>query len=99
MTDSMQEKIQQIELETVRAVTEMKVDIRNLTNEVKDLNKTIVRMSENYVTKDEFANYKAETELKLIEAKKAGLVRTITTGVLTAVIVAILTYEISKAFK
>lgn len=99
MPDSMQEKIQQIELDTVKAVTEMKVDIRNLTAEVKDLNKTIVRMSENYVTKEEFAVYRADTDENIRDIKRSGILKAITTGVITAVIVAIVTYEVTKAFK
>jgi hypothetical protein len=44
-----EDKIQKIELETVKAITELKSDVKNLTETIKDLRMTIQTMADNYV--------------------------------------------------
>lgn len=99
MAKTIQDKIQQLELDTVRAVTEMKVDIRNLTDEVKKLNETIVRMNENYVTKSQYVEDKAEFDDKIEQIKKKSFQDKILTAVVTTVIVGIVMYEVGRFFK
>ncbi len=97
--NKVQDKIQQLELDTVKAVTEMKVDIRNLTFEVKRLNDTIARMTDNYVTKEKHDEDLSELEGKINDLKRAGIRDKIITGAITAVIVGIVMYEVDKFFK
>lgn len=97
--NKVQEKIQQLELDTVKAVTEMKVDIRNLTFEVKRLNDTIARMTDNYVTKEKHNEDLIELQVKIDYIKRAGIRDKIVTGVITAVIVGIVMYEVGKFFE
>jgi hypothetical protein len=96
MTASTEEKIQKLELETVKAVTEMRADIKNLTYEVKKLNETIVKMSENYVTKEEHAEDILSLKGELRDAKRLGMIRTILYTALGSSITAIIVYEVMK---
>lgn len=90
----MAKTVEQLELDTVKAVTEMRGDIRLLTTEVKRLNDTITRMTENYVTKEDHIVDITNLSQKLEEAKTAGRTRTVLVGLLTALISSLLTYEV-----
>jgi hypothetical protein len=59
-----EDKIQKIELETVKAITELKSDVKNLTETIKDLRMTIQTMADNYVKRDEFVSYSSRTRNK-----------------------------------
>jgi hypothetical protein len=88
MPESTQDKIQKIELETVKSITEMKVDIRNLTEVIKDLKDTLNRMSDNYATKEELAAFKeaVNTRLNKLESWNAWAVKIVLGAVITAVL-------------
>ncbi len=99
MTKSTEDKLQKIELETVKAVTELKADVKNLTEIIKELRETIQVMANNYVRKEEMVKEVSDLRLDLEDAKKAGKVRAILWSVLTALITSILIYELTKAIR
>ena len=99
MTEKTEEKIQKIELETVKAITELKSDVKNLTETIKELRVTIQTMADNYVKRDEFVTYQVDQELKLKEARKAGRVHSILWSLLTAVITTLTVFEITRLIK
>lgn len=99
MTKLTEDKLQKIELETVKAVTELKADVRNLTEIIKELRETIQVMANNYVRKEEMVKEVSYLRLDLEDAKKAGKVRAILWSVLTALITSILIYELTKAIR
>jgi hypothetical protein len=99
MSETTEQKIQQLELDTVRAVTEMRGDIKSLTVEVKRLNDSISRMSENYVLKEDHVKDITDLQKGLREAKKIGTIRAILYSVGTAVITAIVVYEVMRITK
>jgi hypothetical protein len=94
-----EDKIQKIELETVKAITELKSDVKNLTETIKDLRMTIQTMADNYVKRDEFVTFQAEQETKLDEAKKAGRVHSILWSLLTAIVTTLAVFEITRLIK
>lgn len=96
MTKSTEQKIQELELDTVRAVTEMRGDIKNLTEIIKDLKNSINRMTENYVTKEEHLEDITALHEKIRENKTKGRTQTILVGLLTAVLTSVVTYEILR---
>ena len=97
MTD--QDKIQQLELQTVTAVTEMRADIKNLTKTIEKLESTVVRMAENYVTKQEYNLKVKDLEIKVNDARRAGRIHAILWSILTAVFTSIVIFEVTKYFK
>ena len=99
MTDDIQVKIQKLELDTVRAVTELQKDVQNLTKEVSNLAAQVERMNENYVTVAKHSEDVAELKADIVLAKKIGMVRSILFGVLATIITALVTLEITKLFK
>ena len=99
MTEKTEEKIQKIELETVKAITELKSDVKNLTETIKELRVTIQTMADNYVKRDEFAVYQADQNTKIDEVKKAGRVHSILWSLLTAVITTLTVFEITRLIK
>ena len=99
MTKSTEDKLQKIELETVKAVTELKADVKNLTEIIKELRETIQIMANNYVRKEELVKEVSDLRLDLEDAKKAGKVRAILWSVLTALITSILIYELTKLIR
>lgn len=99
MTKTTEDKIQKIELETVRAVTELKADVKNLTEIIKELRTTIQEMSQNYIKREEYVRDNLELRAELEDAKKAGRVRAILWSVLTALLTSVLIYEVTKAIK
>jgi len=99
MTKTTEDKIQKIELETVRAVTELKADVKNLTEIIKELRTTIQEMSQNYIKREEYVRDNMELRTELEDAKKAGRVRAILWSVLTALLTSVLIYEVTKAIK
>ena len=99
MTEKTEEKIQKIELETVKAITELKSDVKNLTETIKELRVTIQTMADNYVKRDEFAVYQADQDTKIDEVKKAGRVHSILWSLLTAVITTLTVFEITRLIK
>ncbi len=96
MTQTIEQKIQQMELDTVKAVTEMRADIKTLTTEVKRLNDTIIRMTQNYVTREDHDRDIRSLTEDLKEAKQAGKVRALLYSVLTAIIVGVTTFEVMR---
>jgi len=99
MTKTTEDKLQKIELETVKAVTELKADVKNLTEIIKELRETIQVMANNYVRKEELVKEVSDLRLDLEDAKKAGKVRAILWSVLTALITSILIYELTKLIR
>lgn len=99
MAQTTEQKIQQLELDTVKAVTEMKGDIRNLTTEVKRLNDSIARMTQNYVLKEDYIEDKEAFKKELREAKKIGTIRAILYALFSAVITAVVVYEVMGAVR
>ena len=71
--DEIQNKIQKLELETIRAVTELQKDVQVLTKEVVNLTAQIQKMSENYITavdhNEDIANVKSNIALLSSEIK------------------------------
>jgi len=99
MTKTTEDKLQKIELETVKAVTELKADVKNLTEIIKELRETIQVMANNYVRKEELVKEVSDLRLDLEDAKTAGKVRAILWSVLTALITSILIYELTKLIR
>jgi hypothetical protein len=99
MAETTEQKIQQLEIDTVRAVTEMRGDIKNLTTEVKRLSESISRMSENYVLKEDHIQDMEGLRQGLREAKKIGTIRAILYSVATAVMTTVVVYEVMKITK
>lgn len=99
MTDDIQSKIQKLELDTIRAVTELQKDVQSLTKEVANLAQQVQKMSENYVTvikhNEDISEIKADLKL----AKRTGVVRSILVGLFASVLTAIVTFEIMQFIK
>jgi len=93
---NIQDKIQQLELDTIRAVTELQKDVQNLTREVANLAEQVQKMADNYVTNSKHAEDLAEIRKDLIIVQKAGNVKSILVGVLVFIITALLSIEINR---
>ncbi len=96
MSETTEQKIQKLELDTVKAVTEMRGDIKSLTIEVKRLNDSISRMSENYVLKEDHVQDVANLQQGLREARKIGTIRAILYSLATAIMTTVVVYEVMK---
>lgn len=94
--DDIQTKIQKLELETIRAVTELQKDVQVLTREVTKLTSQIQKMTENYVTVTKHNENIMEIRSDLRSAKKVGMIRSILTGLLATIITAIVTFEVMR---
>lgn len=98
-TKTAQEKIQELELTTVQAVTELRGDVKNLTEIIRDLRKTIQDMSNNYVKKEEHMSDIAGLKAELKEAKKIGRIRAVLWSLITAVVTSLLIFEMTKLIR
>lgn len=103
---SEKDKIQKLELETVKAVTELKKDVQHLSQTITSLQKTIEDMANNYVRKDELIQEITLLNGELIEirkdleqAKSAGRVRAILWSLFTAVITSVVIYEATRLIR
>jgi len=100
MTDSkLQSKIQKLELDTIRVVTELQKDVQNLTREVANLAAQVEKMSENYVTVVRHTEDVSELRKDIAIVQKSGNIKATLVGILTTVITAMLTFEIMQIFK
>lgn len=99
MENDIQTKIQQLELDTIRVVTELQKDVQSLTREVANLAEQVQKMSENYVTNAKHAEDISELRKDLLLVQKSGNVKATLVGILTAVITAMLTFELMQIFK
>jgi len=100
MTDSkLQSKIQKLELDTIRVVTELQKDVQNLTREVANLAAQVEKMSENYVTVVRHTEDVSELRKDIAIVQKSGNIKATLVGILTAVITAMLTFELMQIFK
>lgn len=81
--DELQKHIQKIELDTVRAVTKLEGEVKNLTRAVIRLESTVTRMSESYVTKEEYTE-----DMRNLKRKRwqDGAVLTIVSVVITSLV-------------
>lgn len=93
-----QNKIQKLELDTIRAVTELQKDVQNLAREVANLAKQVQRMSESYVTSAKHAEDIGELRKDLAIVQKSGNVKAILVGILTFLITALLSIEVNRFF-
>lgn len=89
-------KIQQLELETVKAVTEMRSDIKNLANEVKRLGETIERMNASYVKTEDHDRDIKDLKQGIRAATRIGKVRALLYSLVSAVATAITVYEVMR---
>ena len=100
MTDTkLQSKIQKLELDTIRVVTELQKDVQNLTREVANLAAQVEKMSENYVTVVRHTEDVSELRKDIAIVQKSGNIKATLVGILTAVITAMLTFEIMQILK
>jgi len=99
MTDDIQTKIQKLELETVRAVTELQKDVQQLTGEVVKLATQIQKMTENYVTKEEYLEKMGDFQKDLNKVQRSGYIKSLMTGVISTIITAIVTFELMEVLK
>lgn len=99
MSEDIQTKIQKLELDTIKAVTELQKDVQNLTKEVANLAQQVQKMSENYVTVIKHNEDISEIKSELKVAKRAGAVRSILVGLFVSLITAIVTFEIMQFIK
>ena len=100
MTDSkLQSKIQKLELDTIKVVTELQKDVQNLTREVANLAAQVEKMSENYVTVVRHTEDVSELRKDIAIVQKSGNIKATLVGILTTVITAMLTFEIMQIFK
>lgn len=99
MTKADEEKLQKLELDTVKAVTEMRGDIKNLTITITDLKNSINRMAENYVTREEHLKDVADLKIQLQEAKRVGRLRSVLIAIATSVITALIVFEATKVIQ
>ena len=89
-----QNKIQQLEIDTVKAVTELKGEVNALAKEVSNLAKTITKMTENYVTREDHNRDISQLSKELTASKRVGIVRSIMVGILTTIATAVITFEV-----
>lgn len=99
MTKADEEKLQKLELDTVKAVAEMRGDIKNLTITITDLKNSINRMTENYVTREEHLKDVADLKIQLQEAKRVGRLRSVLIAIATSVITALIVFEATKVIQ
>jgi len=100
MTDTkLQSKIQKLELDTIKVVTELQKDVQNLTREVANLAAQVEKMSENYVTVVRHTEDVSELRKDIAIVQKSGNIKATLVGILTTVITAMLTFEIMQIFK
>ena len=100
MTDSkLQSKIQKLELDTIKVVTELQKDVQNLTREVANLAAQVEKMSENYVTVVRHTEDVSELRKDIAIVQKSGNIKATLVGILTTVITAMLTFEIMQILK
>lgn len=96
MTDSTQQRIQKLELDTIKAITELQKDVQSLTSEVCKLATQIQKMAENYVVKEEYLEKVHEMDKRIDMANRVGWIRSVMVGTLATVITVIITYELTK---
>ncbi len=94
-----QEKIQELELTTVQAVTELRGDVKNLTEIIRDLRKTIQDMANNYVKREDHATDITELKAEIASAKKIGNIKAILWSILTAIVTSLTITIILQAIK
>lgn len=99
MSEDIQAKIQKLELDTIKAVTELQKDVQSLTKEVANLAQQVQKMSENYVTVVRHTEDISEIKSELKLAKKAGVIRSMLVGLFASVLTAIVTFEIMQFIK
>jgi len=99
MAEDIQTKIQKLELDTIKVVTELQKDVQNLTREVANLAAQVEKMSENYVTNAKHTEDVSELRKDIAIVQKSGNVKATLVGILTAVITAMLTFELMQIFK
>ena len=97
--DDIQSKIQKLELETIKAVTELQKDVQTLTREVANLASQVQKMTENYVTTIKHNEDISELRADLRSAKKVGIIRSVLVGTLSTVLTALVTYEVMRITK
>lgn len=97
--DEIQTKIQKLELDTIKAVTELQKDVQSLTKEVANLARQVQKMTENYVTTVKHNEDITDLRADLKIARRVGLVRSILVGTLATVITALVTFEVMKLTK
>ena len=97
--ENIQDKIQKLELETIKAVTELQKDVQSLTKEVSKLAQAVQRMTENYVTIIQYNDDFKELRSELAHAKRIGVVKQILIGLISSVITALSIYAITQNFK
>jgi hypothetical protein len=93
---NIQDKIQKLELDTIRVVTELQKDVQNLTREVANLAEQVQKMAENYVTNSKHHEDLAEIRKDLLLVQRSGNVKSILVGVLVFIITALLSVEINR---
>lgn len=100
----MQEKIQQIELETVKSITELKSDVKNLTRTISSLESTITSMTMNFVRTDTYLINQKQIHEELDSlrsdlraSKRTGVVKGVLWSVLTSLVTVVVTYIVMKA--
>lgn len=103
MVDDMQEKIQQIELETVKSITELKADVKNLTSIIGKLENTISTLTMNFVRTDIYSMDKRDRDEEhkriweaIAKARKSGTAKAIVWSILTALFTSVVIYELSE---
>ncbi len=90
------QKIQQLELETVKAVTELRGDIKSLTTEVKRLSETLERNNETYELKEDHERDMKAINDGLKAAIKIGRIRALLYSVVSAIATAVIVYEVMR---
>lgn len=94
--EDMQSKLQKLELDTIRVVTELQKDVQSLTKEVANLAEMVKQMSKNYVTLIQYNEDQRDLRQELAHAKKIGIIKQIVVGLLSSVMTAVVVYEIMQ---
>lgn len=99
MSTNVQERIQKLELDTIKAVTELQKDVQGLTREVVSLAKQIQRLTENYET---IASHKEDVDelWKAIAALgKKGSIEKLLTALFTTIFISVTWFAIQQYLK
>ena len=89
-------RIQEIELQTVAAVAELKTEVKNLTKIIERLESTISAMADNYVTKVDHSEDLNALHKEIAASKKVYKIGTFLWSVFTAAVTAVVLYEVQR---
>lgn len=97
--DDITHKIQKLELDTLKAVTELQKDVQSLTREVSKLASAVQKMTENYVTLIQHNEDYNELRGELRHVKRIGFMKQVLVGLFSSILTAVVVYNIMQIIK